>query len=87
MKVETVHRTTIVGRCPLGCADVYDAEFRVTGDAVLQVERIAEAVADLTRDPVFQEDLTRRLAARLGCVVVTRGRHGVFDTECTAGAA
>lgn len=82
---ETVHKTAIVGRCPHGCADVYDAEFRVTGDAVLQVERIAETIADLTREPVYQEDLTRRLARLLGCVVVTRGRHGVFDTECRAG--
>lgn len=81
----TIHSTTIVGRCLLGCADVYTTEFVVDGSTVLPVERIAEAIAEATRDPIYQEDLTRRLAKSLGCVVVTRGRHGVFDTECRAG--
>ena len=80
----TTHTTTIVGRCPLGCADTYYAEFAVAGATVLPVEAIDAAIADLTAEPAYQEDLTRRLAARLGCAVVTRGTHGRFATECRA---
>ena len=84
MTVETVHTATIVGKCPLGCPDLYAAEFRVSGPTVLPVEEIDAAIAAPTAEPVYQEDLTRRLAARLGCVVVTRGAHGRFATECRA---
>lgn len=84
MTLKTVHATTIAGKCPLGCADLYHAEFRVSGPAVLPVESIDAAIAELTEVPTYQEDLTRRLAERLGCEVVTRGTHGRFATECRA---
>lgn len=79
----TVHRTTIVGKCPHGCPDVYEAEFHVTGLEVLAVEVIQRAIFDATLQPIYQEDLTKNLGALLGCKVVTRGRHSAFDTECT----
>jgi hypothetical protein len=79
----TVHRTTIVGRCPHGCADVYEAEFHVSG-RVLIVEAIQEAIDAATAEPIYQEALTQRLADRLDCAVVTRGAHGKFLSECRA---
>lgn len=79
--MKTIHRTTIVGSCPLGCVDVYTAEFHVTG-GVLPVEQIQEAINAETKEPVYQENLTKRLADRLGVTVVTFGTHSRFQTEC-----
>ena len=79
-----IHATTIVGKCPLGCADLYRAIFTVSGPAVTPVEAIDAAIAELTEVPTYQEDLTRRLSERLGCEVVTRGTHGRFATTCRA---
>lgn len=83
---DTVHRTTIVGRCPHGCADVYAAEFHA-GDRLVRVEDIQAAVDKLTAEPVYQEDLTQRLADAVGCRVVTVGPHGRCVTTCSAGPA
>lgn len=80
----TTHRTTIVGRCPHGCPDVYEAEFTAAGEAVVRVEDIQAAIDRLTAEPVYQEDLTRRLAAATGCRVRTVGSHGRFVTTCEA---
>jgi GTP cyclohydrolase I len=81
--MQTIHRTTIVGKCPHGCPDLYAAEFHVE-DRVIMVEDIQAAIDDLTREPVYQEALTQALADRLSCVVETRGVHGRFLTECRA---
>jgi hypothetical protein len=71
--MQTIHRTTIVGKCPHGCPDLYAAEFHVE-DRVIMVEDIQAAI----------DDLTQALADRLSCVVETRGVHGRFLTECRA---
>jgi hypothetical protein len=81
MKTTTTHRCTIVGRCPHGCPDLYTAEFTVE-DRVLRVEDIRAEIDTLTNEPIYQEDLTRLLAERLNCVVVTTGPHGIFETRC-----
>lgn len=81
--MKTVHRTTIVGKCPHGCPDVYSAEFHVV-DRVITVESIQAEIDAATKEPVYQEDLTQRLANRVGCNVVTLGTHGRFETECRA---
>jgi len=81
----TTHKTTIVGRCPHGCPDVYEAEFTVDGTAVVTVESIQSHIDRLTAEPVYQEDLTRKLAAATGCRVRTVGSHGRFLTTCEAG--
>ena len=78
----TIHRTTIVGQCPHGCPDTYDAEFHIRS-AVVMVEDIQKAIDCEIAAPVYQELLTLRLAELLKCKVVTRGRHGNFLTECT----
>lgn len=84
--METVHKTMIVAKCPQGATDVYEAEFH-TGDRVILVEKILFEIARVTEKAIYQENLTQDLADRIGCKVVTRGRHGVFATECTAKGA
>lgn len=79
----TIHRTTISATCPHGGKDSYQAEFHV-GDRMLKVEEIQEAIDILTQGPIYQESLTKKLADALACRVVTDGRHGRFDTECSA---
>jgi hypothetical protein len=81
--MKTIHRTTIVGRCPHGCDDVYEAEFRIS-DRIVVVESIQEAINESTADPIYQEELTQKLADLIGCEVATKGVHGPFCTECIA---
>lgn len=83
MKIKTIHRTTIVGKCPHGCADVYEAEFHVE-NRIVTVETILSEIVLVTREPIYQESLTQMLADHLGCHVVTVGVHGQFTTECRA---
>jgi len=76
--VKVRHRITINSKCPVnGDADHYTADVFVAG--LLYCEKVRDAVADLTREPVTQEVLTQQLADRLGCKVRTRGTHG---THC-----
>lgn len=79
----TRHRTTVVGKCPHGCADVYEAEFEIA-DRVITVESIQSEIDAATAEPIYQESLTQRLADRVGCVVTTTGTHGRFLTTCRA---
>lgn len=83
----TIHRTTIVGECPLGCIDIYEAEFHVVS-RVIEVGDIADAIREATEEPIYQEDLTQLLANNLGCKVVTRGMHTQkqvnFSSTCEA---
>jgi hypothetical protein len=73
MKVR--HYVEIRATCPVnGDADRYDAFVYVEG-RVLRCEDVAEAVEQLTREPVYQETLTQALADRLGAKVKTVGRH------------
>ena len=83
VKTKTVHRTTIVGKCPHGCADVYEAEFHVE-NRVITVESIQAEIDRATQEPIYQESLTQTLADRLGWQGVTSGMHGRFGTECRA---
>ena len=79
----TIHRTTVVGQCPLGCADIYEVEFHVA-NKIIPVEAIQAEIDRATQSPIYQEDLTSRLASVLGCTVVSRGTHSRFRTECSA---
>jgi|APGre2960657404_1045060.scaffolds.fasta_scaffold48272_5 hypothetical protein len=79
----TIHRTTVVGQCPLGCADIYEVEFHVANKTI-PVETIQAEIDKATQSPIYQEDLTSRLASALRCTVVTRGTHSRFRTECSA---
>lgn len=79
----TSHTTTITGKCPHGCPDVYEAEF--TTGRLIPVEVIQAAIACYTLAPVYQETLTRQLAECLQCRVTLKGSHGGFITTTTEG--
>lgn len=81
--VRTVHRTTIIAKCPHGPDDIYEAEFAVV-DRLLTCESIRDAIDRLTVNAVYQESLTQALSESLDCEVVTRGCHGRFNSECRA---
>ncbi len=81
--MQTVHRTTIIGKCPLGCDDLYDAEFHVT-NTFIEVGDIFDAIKEATEEPIYQEALTQILADNIGCKVITKGRHMQFETTCEA---
>jgi hypothetical protein len=83
MSYTVTHRTTIVGKCPHGCADVYEAEFAASG-RVVRVEDIQAVIDAVTAEPCYQEHLTQVLANLTGCVVSTVGEHGRFATTCRA---
>lgn len=62
--------------------DVYDAIFM--SDDLIKVEDIIDAVRAYDTTAAFQEDITRSLARKLGCTVVTRGYHNCVLTEVIA---
>lgn len=78
----TIHKTTIVGKCPHGCPDVYQATFQT--NRLIPVETIQAEINKATAEPIYQETLTQLLADRVGCIVTTIGDHGGFRTECIA---
>lgn len=80
--MKTIHKTHMFAECPKGTSDYYEVEFHVT-DRVLPVEDIQQAIAKATKQTIYQEDLTQRLANWLKCDVVTFGIHSGFKTECT----
>lgn len=83
MTVETRHRLKIVALCPVNDShDIYEVE--VVTDAVLPVEEILDAVAELTRQPIYQETLTEELADRLKATVTSYGSHSGVRTVCVA---
>jgi hypothetical protein len=77
------HSLTVLSACPVdGQRDVYEVEVEV--DFVLPVEHILAAVARLTKESLFQEALTERLARELGARVRTSGTHSGVRTVCEA---
>lgn len=79
------HRLYIAATCPVD-EDVLDIyELVVTTGALIEVEEIHATVRRLTAEPVFQEDLTDRLAEALGAHVLLRGRHSGVETTTQAG--
>lgn len=67
------HSMQITGRCPLECADAYEATFRTR--RLIPVEVIIAAVKVYTIAPIFQEQLTQQLADCLQCEVELVGTH------------
>ncbi len=82
MNMKASHRRNIAAKCPMGCIDVYAAEF-LTNEIVM-VEDIDKAIAAAWGVAITQEELTQKLADITGCRVVTNGRHGVYDTTVEA---
>ncbi len=81
--MKTIHRTTIIAKCPHGGPDVYEAEFIII-DKMITVEFIQGKIDMLTDSGIYQEKLTQKLADLVGCDVVTKGTHKRFSTECSA---
>jgi NADPH-dependent 7-cyano-7-deazaguanine reductase QueF len=68
------HHLIVDSTCPIdGAPDKYDVF--VYADRVVECEEIVKHVAELTSDPVFQEQFTQNLADRLECRVKTVGTH------------
>jgi hypothetical protein len=82
--MKTRHHIVIRASCPVdNTEDRYDTFVYVNG-RVLKCEEIAAAAEELTREPVFQEQLTQLLANKFCCKVKTRDRHraGGIETVC-----
>ena len=80
--MKVVHRITIIGQCPKGCSDIYQAEFHT--NQTIMVEDIGRSISLATKTALTQEELTQRLADLTDCRVVTHGTHqtkqGPFET-------
>jgi hypothetical protein len=74
------HELAMQGKCPVD--DTLD-NYTVTVEAerIVKVEDILAAVASLPQ-PLFQEEITKRLAGELGCTVTTVGYHSGVKTTC-----
>ena len=80
--MKVVNELNYSGRCPVDDAiDTY--AIRIKARRVVKVEDILAAISELPQ-PLFQEEITRRLAARLGCRVTTIGFHSGVKTTCVA---
>jgi hypothetical protein len=79
------HRLEIRATCPVDQSpDVYQAT--ITTRRLIPVESILAQIDTLTAEPIFQEELTLRLAAAIGAEVRTLGQHSGVTTEVVAGA-
>lgn len=75
------HYLTITAVCPVDQKmDVYEAVIEC--DRVLRVEEIIAAVDKCTRQPEFQEAITRDIARELAVKVTTTGYHSGVKTVC-----
>jgi heterodisulfide reductase subunit C len=82
--MKVTHKFPVVCACPVDARqDVYDCT--VETNRTVKVEDILAAAQRATAKPAFQEDITERLAADLGCRVMTIGRHSNVETTVTSG--
>lgn len=81
--MKVTHELTFVSKCPHGGEDCY--EIVVKTDRMLPVEEILQALKDMEQ-PIYQEDLTRRLAEQVHAKVKTIGLHSGVQTTCVAKA-
>jgi hypothetical protein len=80
--MKTIHELKIQGRCPINDGlDVYDLIVETT--VIIKVEDILSAVTELPQ-PIFQEDITQRLAHKLRASITTIGFHSGVKTTCSA---
>ncbi len=84
----TTYELRVEGICPNDPLVTDDYTLLVeTRDGLIEVERILEVVDELTKEPIYQEDLTRRIRDELrddsGDFVVTMtGEHLGVKTTC-----
>lgn len=78
------HALEAVAICPVdGLPDVYALSVRTS--RAIKVEDILAAVAKLSGERLFQEELTQRLHRELACQVETIGHHSGVRTKVTCG--
>ncbi len=74
------HTLIFVTRCPVnGQCDVYEVTFRL--DRLVLVEHLLLAAVDFKSKVIYQEDLTKQLAALFECEVESRGSHSGVRTR------
>lgn len=78
----TTYSLTMKARCPVDPSIIDTYRLEIVFDGMLRVEAILEVVAELTREPVYQEHLTEALAKRLDARVWTWGEHSEVETQC-----
>lgn len=79
------HTFTIQSRCPVDTSVVDVYEVVVKTSRTIEVHEMAKAAREIAqREPIFQEDLTMRLAMEFECEVTTTGMHKdiVTRVEC-----
>jgi len=78
------YRLKIKAICPVDVNIVDEYETVVSTREVISVETILEHVTNLTQAPIFQEHLTRQLAASLRATVETTGVHSGIEVTAVA---
>jgi len=80
--MRVIHEVEFSRKCPVNDAwDHYEARFETK--SLLKVEDILAAI-DALPEKAFQEEITQKLAAKLGCRVTTIGMHSGIRTTCIA---
>jgi hypothetical protein len=77
------HTFKMTALCPHGGRDFYTAEVEV--GRLVEVEKIVRIAAGYSDVPLYQEQLTERLASEIGgCKVTLTGLHGAVHTVTVA---
>lgn len=80
--MRVTHELTYYGTCPAnGAPDTYSVT--VETRRMVAVEDIIAALSALPK-PLYQEEITERLAAAINCTVTTIGHHSGVKTTCSA---
>ena len=82
--MKVTHELTLKARCPVDDAvDIYEVTITTNSMSVnLKVEDLLEVVDALQDTTIFQEDITMKIADRLGVSVRTVGYHSGVKTTC-----
>ena len=80
--MKTSYFLEIECQCPADPSVVDQYQCTIKASFMIRVEDIKAAVTELTRQPMFQEDLAQALARKLGADVKLEGEHQNVWTEC-----
>lgn len=77
------HKAMVHARCPVDDSwDYYEVE--ICADGLVTVEQIQHVLNQVRGEKDFQENITAKIAEKLGTQVITRGRHGTIDSQVEA---
>lgn len=82
--MKCTYRMTVHGVCPENPEVQDEYEVIVESNGMILVEHLLKTIKDLTAEPTYQEQLTRRLLHRLSTAtrVQSIGSHSGVWTEC-----